>query len=73
MIYADINGFKSSRIILGRDCTSKALDKSVFLRGMDVYADFGGNHFDTAHLYCGGESERLVGEWIKGKNYPPMN
>ncbi len=67
MIYSEIDGIKSSKIILGRDCTSKALDKKVFFRGMDVYAANGGNHLDTAHLYCGGESEKLVGEWIKTK------
>ena len=70
MIYSNIKdtNLNSSKIVLGRDCTSKALDEKIFLSEMDVYSEYGGNHFDTAHMYCGGESERLVGKWLKGKN-----
>jgi aryl-alcohol dehydrogenase-like predicted oxidoreductase len=30
----------------------------------DLFAEAGGNFIDTAHMYMGGESERLVGEFI---------
>lgn len=33
------------------------------------YLDAGGNHIDTADVYAGGESERIVGEAIQGKRH----
>lgn len=36
-------------------------------RILDVYADAGGNVIDTAVNYRGGESERIVGELLKGR------
>lgn len=44
------------------------------LRMMDIYADMGGNFLDTANKYScwapggkGGESEMLIGKWLKGR------
>eukprot|EP00028_Trichosphaerium_sp_Am-I-7-wt_P013365 CAMPEP_0168509710 /NCGR_PEP_ID=MMETSP0405-20121227/963_1 /TAXON_ID=498012 /ORGANISM="Trichosphaerium sp, Strain Am-I-7 wt" /LENGTH=375 /DNA_ID=CAMNT_0008527271 /DNA_START=1593 /DNA_END=2717 /DNA_ORIENTATION=+ len=35
---------------------------------MDKFVEAGGNFFDTANIYGKGESERVVGKWIKARN-----
>ncbi|GAE29617.1 aldo/keto reductase [Halalkalibacter hemicellulosilyticus] len=32
---------------------------------LDRYFSIGGNTIDTAHVYCGGESEVAIGQWMK--------
>ena len=32
---------------------------------MDRYAALGGNFIDTANMYAAGNSERIVGSWLK--------
>ncbi len=31
---------------------------------LDRYVSIGGNTIDTAHVYCGGESEIAIGQWM---------
>lgn len=66
MNYKKIDGISVSSIILGTDYYGSTVSKSDCFRLYDMYADCGGNHIDTAHLYVGGESEKILGEWIKG-------
>ena len=35
---------------------------------LDRYYAIGGNTIDTAHVYCGGESEVAIGQWLKDRN-----
>ena len=35
---------------------------------LDRYVAIGGNTIDTAHIYCGGESELAIGQWMKDRN-----
>ncbi|MGP4042495.1 aldo/keto reductase [Gracilibacillus sp. D59] len=35
---------------------------------LDRYVAIGGNTIDTAHIYCGGESEVAIGMWLKERN-----
>ncbi|WP_277678992.1 aldo/keto reductase [Gracilibacillus dipsosauri] len=35
---------------------------------LDRYVAIGGNTIDTAHIYCGGESEIAIGQWLKERN-----
>lgn len=35
---------------------------------LDRYVAIGGNTIDTAHIYCGGESEVAIGMWMKERN-----
>ncbi|WP_160723514.1 aldo/keto reductase [Bacillus sp. USDA818B3_A] len=35
---------------------------------LDRYFSIGGNTIDTAHVYCGGESEVAIGQWMKERN-----
>lgn len=70
MLYSDIHGFKSSKIILGTDGYGTVADEATCFDLIDAYVDCGGNHIDTAKLYSDGESERIVGKWLKshGRN-----
>lgn len=34
---------------------------------LDLFIDAGGNHLDTANVYAGGESERIIGKIVKGR------
>ena len=40
-------------------------DRAVF----DAYLDAGGNFVDTASIYGGGQSERLLGQFLEGKRH----
>ncbi|GGH85286.1 aryl-alcohol dehydrogenase-like predicted oxidoreductase [Pullulanibacillus pueri] len=35
---------------------------------LDRYFAIGGNTIDTAHIYCGGESEVAIGQWLRERN-----
>ncbi|MGM7723310.1 aldo/keto reductase [Metabacillus sp. Hm71] len=35
---------------------------------LDRYFAIGGNTIDTAYIYCGGESEVAIGQWMKDRN-----
>ncbi|MEH7547666.1 aldo/keto reductase [Neobacillus vireti] len=35
---------------------------------LDRFLAIGGNTIDTAHIYCGGESELAIGQWMKDRN-----
>lgn len=65
MKYTQIGELKSSKILLGTDYYGQTVDKNDAFRLMDLYRDRGGNHIDTAKIYSGGESERIIGEWIR--------
>jgi aryl-alcohol dehydrogenase-like predicted oxidoreductase len=43
-----------------------ATSRAIF----DAYRDAGGNFVDTADIYAGGESEVLVGKFIRERNLP---
>ena len=64
MRYAEIPGvpFPVSRLVFGCD------NQKTIAHGAAVWDDFyerGGNAFDTAWVYGGGEQERLLGRWIE--------
>ena len=67
MKYIDFCGESLSQIVLGTDGYSERIDKKTAFELMDYYIDLGGNVIDTARLYCGGESERLIGEYLKDR------
>jgi len=65
MKYIDFCGESLSRIVLGTDGYSERIDKETAFELMDHYIEYGGNVIDTARLYCGGGSEKLIGEYLK--------
>jgi aryl-alcohol dehydrogenase-like predicted oxidoreductase len=42
-------------------------DKETSARLLDAYTDAGGNFVDTADIYAGGNSERILGELLAGR------
>ena len=68
MRYGNVPGVETpvSRVVQGTmPVGSKNLDASFAL--LDAALDQGGNTFDTAHVYGGGDSERAFGRWIKDR------
>ena len=53
-------------MIFGEENTRGASPKDAE-RIIHAYLDAGGNHIDTANVYAGGHSERIIGNAIKGK------
>ncbi len=65
MNYIDFCGEKLSQIVLGTDGFSERIDRQTAFDLMDLYIASGGNVLDTARIYCGGETEKLIGEYIR--------
>lgn len=40
----------------------------VVSENLDLFVQAGGNAIDTAHIYCGGESEMAIGRWLEERN-----
>lgn len=53
-----------SKIAIGTDKFTAISENEAFSL-LDIYAEAGGNCVDTARIYCGGESEKIVGRWLK--------
>lgn len=68
MLYTDISHNKTSKLIMGCDYMGTIVSETEAKNLFDSYCGMGGNHFDTAHLYCDGESERVLGRWMKSKS-----
>ncbi len=56
-----------SQLILGTMMYSPdSYDHSTKM--LDTFLEAGGNALDTAHIYGGGNSERLIGQWMQERN-----
>ena len=51
-----------ARLVMGCDNQPTAKHAAVMF---DNYYEYGGNAFDTAHIYGGGRMEQLLGAWMK--------
>lgn len=60
-------GFRVSAFCLGTMTFGGQADEAESLRIMDYAVDHGVNFFDTANVYTGGESERIVGLGLAGR------
>ncbi|MFE9438674.1 aldo/keto reductase [Streptomyces sp. NPDC006602] len=64
-------GLRVSELSLGAmtvgDDLGWGADKKTSARILDAYADAGGNFVDTANIYTGGTSERILGELLEGR------
>jgi len=56
-----------SRLILGTDYFKPEIMEQI-APIMDEFVAHGGNTFDTAKIYSGGESEKALGQWIRERN-----
>ena len=57
-------GHPVSRLVMGCDNQPDILHASVM---WDNYVEYGGNTFDTAHIYGGGRMEQLLGTWMANR------
>ena len=53
-----------SKLVLGTD---NQTDAPTMAAMADAFVEAGGNCFDTAHIYSGGLSETLLGEWVNAR------
>jgi predicted dehydrogenase/aryl-alcohol dehydrogenase-like predicted oxidoreductase len=53
-----------SKIVLGTD---NQTDAPTMAAMADAFVEAGGTCFDTAHIYSGGQSEALLGQWIAAR------
>ena len=53
-----------SRLVLGTD---NQIDAPTMAAMADAFFEKGGTCFDTAHIYSGGMSEKVLGAWIKAR------
>lgn len=68
MIYGSVPGLDRacSRLVLGTMAFSSA-EKDRWWRLLDRFVESGGNCIDTALIYQGGESELIIGQWLKAR------
>ncbi|MDB4106494.1 aldo/keto reductase [bacterium] len=53
-----------SKLVLGTD---NQTDAPTMAAMADAFVEAGGNCFDTAHIYSGGISETLLGQWMQAR------
>lgn len=69
MIYEEITGIHKpvARIIQGTTMIGSDLNDAESFALLDQVYELGGNTLDTAHVYGGGKSERVIGQWLQAR------
>ena len=62
-----LNGVPLSSLCFGTMQFGGTADADMSLAMYDACRKTGVNHFDTAHVYTGGASETLLGQFIKNE------
>jgi aryl-alcohol dehydrogenase-like predicted oxidoreductase len=57
-----------STLCLGTMTFGTETDEQVAHQQLDRYLEQGGNFLDTADVYSGGESEKIIGRWLQGRS-----
>ena len=67
MKYGRVPGIEKpvSRLVMGVD-NQRTMPLAAVM--FDDFFESGGNCFDTAYVYSGGNAEKLLGQWIKNRN-----
>ncbi len=65
MEYIKLMDMQLSRFVLGTDGYGERIDKKTAFALMELYTEHGGNVLDTARMYTGGESEKIVGAFAR--------
>ena len=60
-------GLKVGEICLGTMTFGWLADEVLSRRVLNRYAEAGGNFIDTADIYAEGQSEKIIGRWLKGR------
>lgn len=66
--YLGKTGLKVSELCMGTMTFGRQIDEKESHGILDAFASGGGNFIDTADVYSGGNSEKIVGSWLEGKN-----
>ena len=69
MQYGKIPGLNKpiARVVQGSTMIGSDLDETKSFALLDKIYALGGNTIDTAHVYSGGNSERIIGRWLQGR------
>jgi aryl-alcohol dehydrogenase-like predicted oxidoreductase len=69
MRYEEIPGVHKSvaRIVQGTTMIGSDLDEAESFALLDQVYELGCNAIDTAHVYSGGDSERVIGRWMQSR------
>ncbi|TCO12838.1 aryl-alcohol dehydrogenase-like predicted oxidoreductase [Kribbella steppae] len=65
-------GLKVSELCLGAMHFGGPADEQTSVRILDEFVEAGGTFIDTADVYNAGESESVVGRWLKGRDRDAM-
>ena len=70
MQYGEIHGVNKpvACIVQGSTMIGADLDKKTSFVLLDQVYELGCNTIDTAHVYCEGDSERIIGRWMQARN-----
>ena len=70
MRYGQIPGVNKpvARVIQGGTMIGSDLDEAESFALLDQVYELGCNTIDTAHVYGGGDSERVLGRWMQARN-----
>lgn len=72
MKYSKIKGLKNdvSRMVFGCDWIKNDTkdNEQISKKALNEVISIGCNTFDTGHIYCGGYSERMLGQWMQENN-----
>lgn len=60
-------GLRVSELCLGAMTFGRESDEATSHAMLDRFVEVGGNFIDTANVYSTGESENVLGRWLKGK------
>jgi aryl-alcohol dehydrogenase-like predicted oxidoreductase len=60
-------GLKITEFCLGAMIFGREIDEASARTILDRYVEAGGNFVDTADVYGGGASEKIVGRWLQGR------
>lgn len=69
MRYGEILGVDKpvARVVQGTTMLGSDLDEAESFALLDQVYELGCNTIDTAHVYCDGESERIIGRWMQAR------
>ncbi|GAA0803358.1 aldo/keto reductase [Spirilliplanes yamanashiensis] len=62
------SGLAVSELCLGAMTFGREADEKLSFQLLDRFADAGGTFIDTADAYSAGESERILGRWLRGRD-----
>jgi aryl-alcohol dehydrogenase-like predicted oxidoreductase len=54
-------------LCLGTNVLGRTLDEAAAFPVLDAYIEAGGNCLDTADVYSAGQSEQIIGSWMKAR------